>query len=479
MENKAPLSAERFPASTNKIEDLQLLASNVVNMSSDQEAQDLTYGLLDTNKEINLRGYDLLNKFDGDLDQAVKNGEKFEIAKNDHYQKLLVVWDLKTRIREKVTFLYYTAMKQSQQESKNSISQKILQGFNRYLNKISSGQKLAQGDVYSDLEKVELFFKSKPTEDDFQRVDNGDVSWIFEKTATMGIKKGNLDFVKPAPSERFVISSNALSMRAQKSAERELSHMVKAIAGTDSDISKEIDEQAAILKYDSNEREPQSVVKYAPGVGRSGNLTGDEFPLNSWAITFDDGPHNTRTMTVVKSLKDHGVSGTFFELGQNVRGLSAITKEVAKDNTIANHTMSHPQLNKLGKDQIASQIGQTSDLIEKAIGSRPKFMRCPYGAGISNASVREVIAKEGMIHVFWNVDTLDWQDKNPQSIVNRAMKQMIANKKGVVLFHDIHPQSVQAIEMLLEKTHELTKSGQGTYNWKSLPAIVNEMNARE
>lgn len=478
MDRPSAVSAERFPASTNKFEDLQLLASNIVQSGSEQEAQDLTFNLLDSNKEAYLRGYDLLKKFDTDLDQSVERGEKFEIAENGNYQKLLVVWDLRTRIREKVTFLYYKAMKHSKLEGKHSISKKVISSFSRYLTKVSPAEKLAQGDIYSDLQTVELFFKSKPTEDDFARVDNGDVNWIFEKTAHLQ-PKDVIDYAKPAPGDRFILDPNGLSVKEQKNADKELARMAKVVSETNTEISKEIDEEAATLKYESNERQPQSVAKYAPGPGKTGNLTGSEFPINTWAITFDDGPHNSRTMTVVNTLKENGVSGTFFELGQTVRSLPSVSKEVAKANTIANHTMSHPQLTKISGDQVRSQITQTSDLIQKATGSRPKFMRCPYGAGMSNATVRDAIAKEGMIHVFWNVDTLDWQDKNPQSIVDRAMKQMIANKRGIVLFHDIHPQSVQAIGMLLAKTKEITKSGKGTYHWKSLPAIVNEMNAGE
>ena len=54
-----------------------------------------------------------------------------------------------------------------------------------------------------------------------------------------------------------------------------------------------------------------------------------------------------------------------------------------------------------------------------------------------------------MLHVHWNVDRLDWQDKNPQSIFERSKKQIDLRGKGIVLFHDVHPQSVEAVKLLL------------------------------
>jgi peptidoglycan/xylan/chitin deacetylase (PgdA/CDA1 family) len=62
-----------------------------------------------------------------------------------------------------------------------------------------------------------------------------------------------------------------------------------------------------------------------------------------------------------------------------------------------------------------------------------------------------MIAAQGMVHVFWNVDSLDWQDKNPPKIINRVNMQMNARGRGVVLFHDIHPTTVTATKTLMQQ----------------------------
>ena len=86
-----------------------------------------------------------------------------------------------------------------------------------------------------------------------------------------------------------------------------------------------------------------------------------------------------------------------------------------------------------------------------------------------------MISDLGMIHVFWNVDTLDWQDKDPDSVVARAQKQMKAAGHGVILFHDIHPQSVIASKKLVEWSKTL-KGTDAEIRWVTIPEIVDEMN---
>lgn len=186
-----------------------------------------------------------------------------------------------------------------------------------------------------------------------------------------------------------------------------------------------------------------------PAVGAAGNITGNGFPANTWSITYDDGPGGKTSPTVLQNLQNHGYKATFFMLAQQVKALPTISKSIADAGMdIACHSFSHPQVPKLGPQGRQHEIAEAKQVIEKQLGKTVKLFRLPYGAGVSVAAVRQMIADNNMIHVFWNVDTLDWQDKNPQSILARALKQMSAHKGGVILFHDIHPQSVIASNLL-------------------------------
>lgn len=187
--------------------------------------------------------------------------------------------------------------------------------------------------------------------------------------------------------------------------------------------------------------------------GAQGNITGRGFPANTWSLTYDDGPGSKTTPVVLKNLIDRKLKATFFVLAKQVEGLPNTAKSlVDADMDIASHSYDHVQLTKVSGASLDKQISGSKKIIETKLGKQIKLFRLPYGAGVSNTTIRSKIAASGMIHVFWNVDTLDWQDKNPTSIFNRSLKQMNASAKnsGVILFHDIHQQSVVASAMLMD-----------------------------
>jgi peptidoglycan/xylan/chitin deacetylase (PgdA/CDA1 family) len=239
-----------------------------------------------------------------------------------------------------------------------------------------------------------------------------------------------------------------------------ISRISKELSVTKTDLGDEVKKSAYMIQAglvnDANLREPQSQ-KIEPSTGPAGNITGNTFPRGTWAITYDDGPHPTYTKQIANNLKEFDIKSTFFSLSQNVvqyPKISNAIKEMGME--IANHSHDHKQLTKLNDKQLDFEILSSTDKITNVIGEKPKYFRCPYGAGTNVSRVRQRIAKEDMVHVFWNVDSLDWQDRNPASIVARVKKQMAMAKNGggVILFHDIHPQSVIASKEIMRYLKE-------------------------
>lgn len=192
---------------------------------------------------------------------------------------------------------------------------------------------------------------------------------------------------------------------------------------------------------------------FFPSTAQSGNITGNGFPANTWSLTYDDGPGGKTTPTVLANLNARGMKATFFVLAQQVEALPTITKNLtASGMDMASHSYTHANLIKLGPQGLEKEIAASKKVIEARTGTTIKLFRLPYGSGVSNANIRSKIAGLNMIHVFWNVDTLDWQDKNPQKIYARTLKQMSGTKNnaGVILFHDIHSQSVTASTMVMD-----------------------------
>lgn len=197
-------------------------------------------------------------------------------------------------------------------------------------------------------------------------------------------------------------------------------------------------------------RDPQSEPLF-PSAGGEGNVTGNMFPPGVWALTLDDGPHPVHTAGMIEAMKKANIKGSFYWLAKNIQSYpNMVSLAQEKGHNRALHSFSHANLPKLSSSGLKHEISEAADVFEAKVGSRPTLFRCPYGACGKNGSlIRKMIADNKMLHSLWNVDSLDWQDKNPKSIYDRVVKQMELKGRGIVLFHDIHPQSVKAVELLM------------------------------
>ncbi len=168
--------------------------------------------------------------------------------------------------------------------------------------------------------------------------------------------------------------------------------------------------------------------------------------LKCVALTFDDGPV-AGTAQLLDVLKEKGVSATFFMVGSNAAMHPALIRRmVAEGHVIGNHTWDHPQLTRRSVESITSELNRTSDVIVKAGAPRPTLMRPPYGA--TNATVSQVAAELGLAQILWNVDPLDWKDRNSATVTKRVLA---ATRSGsIVLSHDIHPTTRAAYAAIID-----------------------------
>lgn len=164
------------------------------------------------------------------------------------------------------------------------------------------------------------------------------------------------------------------------------------------------------------------------------------------------------TKQVLTTLQKHEVKATFFVLGQNVVKHPEIVKKAdAFGHEIANHSWSHKNLTKLNVKQMQAEINRANEAICDAIGKYPTMYRPPFGA--IDETVREVIE---LTPVLWNIDTLDWHHKTPSKTLANLKEQ--AKDDGIILMHDIHQQSADALEdvilYLKEEGYEFVTTSQ-------------------
>jgi peptidoglycan/xylan/chitin deacetylase (PgdA/CDA1 family) len=170
------------------------------------------------------------------------------------------------------------------------------------------------------------------------------------------------------------------------------------------------------------------------------------------ALTFDDGPVKD-TARLLRILRERGVRVTFFLVGQNVTEFpEMVRQELADGHELGNHTWDHSDLIALSEDGVRSQIERTQNAVKKAAGVTPEVFRPPYGN--TDAKVAAVARRFGLPQFLWEVDPLDWRDRNSAIVERRVVKD--AAPGDIVLMHDIHPTTVTAVPDIIDR---LAKEG--------------------
>lgn len=169
---------------------------------------------------------------------------------------------------------------------------------------------------------------------------------------------------------------------------------------------------------------------------------------NYIAMTFDDGPHPQNTPRLLDMLRSRNIKATFYVIGRNVGNHPGIVRRtVAEGHEIGNHSQTHRLLSKLSDSELRKEMQQCQDAIVSAAGVRPRTMRPPYGGLLQRQ--RELVHQEfGYPTILWSVDPLDWKRPGPSVVASRILDGTRAG--GIVLAHDLHSQTVDAMPAALD-----------------------------
>lgn len=190
-------------------------------------------------------------------------------------------------------------------------------------------------------------------------------------------------------------------------------------------------------------------------------IFGRDLPAKTVVLTFDDGPHKAYTDEVVAILKRYDVPGVFFEVGRNIGAVQAdgkvklgqmagISRNLMEQGyAVGNHSLTHAQLSRTSGEALREQVLSTDTLLKGVDERRAPLFRFPYGA--RNAEGLQLLNEAGLKSIMWNIDSMDWADPVPESIVQRVVDQVQKEQKGIILFHDIHDRAVKALPQILDR----------------------------
>ncbi|MBO5852553.1 MAG: polysaccharide deacetylase family protein [Clostridia bacterium] len=181
-------------------------------------------------------------------------------------------------------------------------------------------------------------------------------------------------------------------------------------------------------------------------------------------LTFDDGP-GAYTDTLLSHLKKYNVKATFFVTNQFPKYQNLIGKAHSEGHKIAVHTYSHQMYDKNDNiygslENFMKDFNKMQDVIEAQTGSTTNIMRFAGGTNntISKSTCKGIMTEltkqmtaAGYFYFDWNVDSYDSRSyTNTQKVITETINQIKSKENAVVLMHDIHKKTVDAIPAIIE-----------------------------
>lgn len=195
------------------------------------------------------------------------------------------------------------------------------------------------------------------------------------------------------------------------------------------------------------------------------------------ALTYDDGPNDAHTLSLLETLARHDVHATFFLIGRYVRQHPDLAREIASaGHIIGNHTFTHPLLIFKSKKETRKELSSCRAALEDAIGQPSTLFRPPFG-GRRPATLR--IAHElGLEPVMWNVTGYDWNAPAAEVIEKKVTSQIRGG--DVILLHDGGHKQMGAdrSQTVLATDHLITRYKSEGYEFVTIPRMMEDAPAR-
>jgi peptidoglycan/xylan/chitin deacetylase (PgdA/CDA1 family) len=176
-------------------------------------------------------------------------------------------------------------------------------------------------------------------------------------------------------------------------------------------------------------------------------------------ITFDDGPLPRYTNRILDELNAECVKATFFMVGAMAKAYPAEVRRVyAEGHTIGTHSFHHPfTFHKMDEEKAGAEIDEGVAAVVAALGNPSDvapFFRVP--GLLTSKSTEAALASRGLMT--WSADfpADDWKKISSAEIAKRALSRIEAKGRGILLLHDIHAHTADALPVILG---ELKKRG--------------------
>lgn len=183
------------------------------------------------------------------------------------------------------------------------------------------------------------------------------------------------------------------------------------------------------------------------------------------AISFDAAWGADKTQEIIDILAEYDATATFFLVGFWVDKYPDMVKAIDEAGLeIGTHSNTHPDMAKLDKDTIVSELETSISKIKDITGKEVKVFRPPYGS--YNNTLLNVCSGLGLKAIQWDVDSLDWKGLSASEVTDRVMQK--AQNGSIILMHNNADNVCDSLKLTLDwlvmKGYKVTSVGELIYS---------------
>ncbi|WP_379126631.1 polysaccharide deacetylase family protein [Paenibacillus sp. sgz500958] len=131
---------------------------------------------------------------------------------------------------------------------------------------------------------------------------------------------------------------------------------------------------------------------------------------------------NEYILPMLDILDEEKVKATFFLDGSWLNKNSELALEMLKrGHELENHAYTHPQMSRLSRERATLEIDKTRKLLEK-LGVKNTWFAPP--SGDFDQETVEIASGLGLRTVLWTLDTVDWRNPSPESVVTKITSKV-------------------------------------------------------
>jgi probable sporulation protein (polysaccharide deacetylase family) len=141
---------------------------------------------------------------------------------------------------------------------------------------------------------------------------------------------------------------------------------------------------------------------------------------------------NQYIVPMLDILDEENVKVTFFLDGSWLSKNPELATEMLKrGHEMENHAYTHPNMSTLSHARATVEIEKTQKLLKESLGVTNQWFAPP--SGDFDQETVEIASSLGLKTVLWTVDTVDWRNPSPESIVAKITSK--AESGTLVLMH--------------------------------------------